>query len=108
MRDEDCRAVARGGKQPVEDLGLAAHVQLRGRFVEEHDAGAELNRAERPRQRDPLPLSARQIGASLVAAGEDRVEDVSEAAPADSSAAWTAASGAPAGATFSRSVSSKR
>ena len=58
----------------VEDLRLAAHVELRGRLVEQHDAGAEPHRAQRARQRDALPLPAGQVGAALVAAGQHRVE----------------------------------
>ena len=58
----------------VEDLRLAAHVELRGGLVEQHHAGAELHGAQRARQRDALPLAAREIGAALVAARENRVE----------------------------------
>ena len=32
---------AGGGENAVEDLGLAAHVELRGRLVEQHDARAQ-------------------------------------------------------------------
>ena len=45
MRDEDGRAVARRGEQAIEDLRLAAHVELRGRLVEQDDAGAQPDRA---------------------------------------------------------------
>ena len=109
VRDEDRRAVARGGEDAVEDLRFAAHVELRGRLVEQHDAGAELHGAQRARERDALPLAAREIGAAVVAAGQHRVEARrGSRRPADSSAARTTSSGAPAGATLSRSGSSKR
>ena len=108
VRDQDGRAVPRGGQDALEDLRLAAHVELRRRLVEQHDAGAQLHGAERARQRDALPLAARQIGAALVAAGQHGVEPASFAAPAASSAASTTSSGAPAGATLSRSGSSRR
>ena len=74
VRDENGCAVTRRGKQPVEDLGFAAHVELRGGFVEQHDAGAEPHAAQRAGQRHALPLAARQIGAAFVPAGEHGVE----------------------------------
>src|SRR5437870_5608056 len=78
MRDEDgCTPPGSApeiSKNVVEDLGLAPNVELRGRFIEQHHAGAELHRAQRPRQRDALPLAARQLGAALVATRQDCVE----------------------------------
>ena len=74
VRDQDGRAVPRRGQEALEDLRLAAHVELRGRLVEQHDAGAHRHRAERARQRDALPLAAREIGAALVAARQNGVE----------------------------------
>ena len=62
------------GEHALEDLGLAAHVELRGRLVEQHDAGALLHRAQRAGQRDALPLPAREVGAARVRLGQDRVE----------------------------------
>ena len=58
----------------LEDFRLAAHVELRGRLVEQDDRGAELNRSERAGECDALPLPAGQIGPAGVAAREDRVE----------------------------------
>ena len=66
--------VPRGGEDAVEDLGLAAHVELGGGLVEQHEPGAQPHRAQRPGQGDALPLAAREVGAALVAAGEQRVE----------------------------------
>src|SRR5262249_27063248 len=57
-----------------EDLGFAAHVELRGRLVEQHQAGAELYRAQRARQCNPLPLPAREVGPAGVATREWSVE----------------------------------
>jgi len=74
MGDQNRRALPRRGEDAVEDLRFAAHVELRRRFVEEDDAGAEAHAAERARERDALPLAAGEIGAALVAAREDRVE----------------------------------
>ncbi len=74
MRDEDRRAAARRGKDAIENLRFAAHVELRGRLVEQHDARAELNGAQRARERHALPLAARELGSAVVAARQDRVE----------------------------------
>src|SRR3954469_21875796 len=74
MRDKDRRALARRSEQAIEDLGLAAHIELRGRVVEQHDARAEVHRAPRARQSNALPLAAGQVGAAVVATGEHRIE----------------------------------
>src|SRR5262245_38729757 len=74
MRDEDGRAVASGGEDAVEYLGLAADIELGSRLVEQHHAGTDLDRAQRPRQRDALPLTTGQIRPALVATREHRVE----------------------------------
>ena len=66
--------MARRGEHPFEDLGLAAHVELRGRLVEQHHPGAQPDRAQRPGQRDALPLPAGQVDAARVPPGQDRVE----------------------------------
>ena len=66
--------MAGGGEQAIEDLGFAAHVELRGRLVQQHDAGAEFDGCQRAGERDALPLAARKIGAAVVAAREDGVE----------------------------------
>ena len=98
-----------GGEHALEDLRLAAHVELRGRLVEQHQAGAQPHRAQRARERDALPLPAGQIGAAFVAARQHGVEVGQPARPRrPSSAARITSSGAPAGATLSRSGSSKR
>ena len=67
-------AVTRRREDALEDLGLAAHVELRRRLVEQDDAGAGRDRAQRAGERDALPLPAGEIGAAGVAAREDRVE----------------------------------
>src|SRR3984893_13388257 len=41
MRDQDGCATPRGGEQAIEDLCFPAHVELRGRLIEQHDTGAE-------------------------------------------------------------------
>src|SRR5206468_7887771 len=74
VRDEDRRAMARRGEDPVEDFRFAPHVELRGRFVEQDHAGPKLHGAQRARERDALPLAARQIGPIVVAAGQHRVQ----------------------------------
>ena len=74
MRDQNGRAMPRRGEQAIEDFRFAAHVELRGRLVEQHDAGAELDGCQRPGERDALPLAARQIGAAVVPAGKHRVQ----------------------------------
>ena len=73
-----------GGQDPIEDLGLAADVELGGGLVEQHQTRTELHRAQRACQRDALPLSARQVGAAVVALRQDRVEgrEVRSAGPA--------------------------
>ena len=108
VRDEDRRAVTRGGEEPVEDLGFAPDVELRGRLVEQHDARAELHGAQRARQRDALPLPARRVGAAVVAARQHRVElgQVRRARRLERQPHRVV--GAPAGATLSRSGSSSR
>jgi hypothetical protein len=74
VRDEDGRALPGGGEDPLEDLHLAADVELRRRLVEQHNARAEFDRRQRPRERDALPLAARQVGAAGVALGQRRVQ----------------------------------
>ena len=88
VRDEDRRAAARGVEDALEDLRLAAHVELGRRLVEQHDAGAGAHGAQRPGQRDALPLAARQVGAAGVALGQDRCRaSARSSAPAPASAA---------------------
>ena len=52
--------VPRGGEDAIEDLGLAAHVELGGRLIEQDHAGALPHGAERAGQCDALPLAARK------------------------------------------------
>ena len=94
-------------EDPVEDLGLAAHVELRGRLVEQHHAGAEPHGAQRTGQRDALPLPAGEIGAARVATRQDRVE-IGETGRAGLLRARRriTSSPAPCGATLSRNDSS--
>ena len=109
MRDEDRGDGARGAQDALEDLRLAAHVELSGRLVEEHEAGARMRGGESARERDAPPLPAREIGTARIRAREHAVE-IGEArgAGVDERRARTASSVAPAGATLSRSGSSKR
>src|SRR3954464_623092 len=74
MRDQDGRRVPGRGEDALEDLRFAADVELRCRFVEQHDGGAGLHRAQRAGQRDALPLTAGEIRAAVVAARQNRVE----------------------------------
>src|SRR5262245_8315317 len=74
MRDQDRRARPRGGKQSIVDLRLAADIELRGRLVEQDDPCTERYGGEGTRQRDALPLSAREVGTTVVSAREHRVE----------------------------------
>src|SRR5687768_7768590 len=64
MRDQDRGGVAGGGEDALEDLALAPHIELRRWLVQQHEARAELNRAQRAGQRDALPLPAGEIGAA--------------------------------------------
>src|SRR5207253_2869812 len=74
VRDEDRGGAARGGENAIEDLGLAPDVELGRWLIEQHQAGSQLHGAQCPRQRDPLPLAARQVRTAGVAAGQHRVE----------------------------------
>ena len=58
----------------VEELGLGPDVERGRRLVEHQQARARLERVQRPRDRDPLPLAAGQVGAALVGAGQGGVE----------------------------------
>ena len=97
------------GEDPLEDLGFAAHVELRRRLVEQDDAGAHPDRAERARQRDALPLTAGEIGAVLVAARQRWCRGApGSRRPRLRSASTHHIVGRAAGATLSRSGSSRR
>src|SRR5207244_11404225 len=56
------RAAPHEAPDRVQDDRLAAHVDGAGRLVEEEDGGVL---QERARERDPLPLSAREAHAAL-------------------------------------------
>src|SRR2546425_919042 len=74
MGDQDGRAMPRGGEQAIEDLRFPAHIELCGRLVEQHHAGAELDGCQRSSERHALPLATGQVGAAAVAAGEHGVQ----------------------------------
>ena len=95
VRDEDRGALPTGSQNALEDFRLAADIELRSRLIEQHDARAKLDGAQRPGQSDPLPLASRKIGTAFVALRQDGVEAGEPvAAPADSGgAASTVASG---------------
>src|SRR5204862_4809823 len=75
MRDQDCRALAGCRQDAVEDLGFAAHVELSGRLVEEHESGAEPYRAQGASERDTPPLPTRAVGRIRVATSQPDSED---------------------------------
>src|SRR5262245_22651717 len=52
MRDQDGRAVAAGGQDMIENLRFAADIELRRRFIQQHDLRAELYGTKSPGQRD--------------------------------------------------------
>src|SRR5438445_1645596 len=74
MRDENGGAVTRGRQEAIEDLRLAADVELRGRFIQQHDACAELYGAQGARQGDTLPLPAGKLRAAFITARQYRIE----------------------------------
>src|SRR6266478_5032623 len=74
MGDQNGRAMPCRGEQAIKDLCFPAHVELRGRLVKQHHAGAHRDGRERSGERDALPLAARQVGAAVVPAGENRVQ----------------------------------
>ena len=109
MRDQDGGAMARGGEQAIENLRFATHVELRGRFIQQHHARAQADRRERPCERNALPLAAGKIGAAAIAAGKHGVERrPGSPLPPIRARRARSSSGAPAGATLSRSGSSSR
>ena len=71
VRDQDRDPVARELAEVLEHLGLGARVHRRGRLVEHQDVG--IGAHERARQRDLLPLPARQLAAVLEPLAELRV-----------------------------------
>ena len=64
----------RRGEDAVEDLGFAAHVELRGGLVEQHDPRALPHGTQRSGQGHSLPLPAGEVGPPLVAARQDGLE----------------------------------
>src|SRR2546426_856946 len=62
VRDHEGRAATPQGAQPVLDGRLALRVEARGGLVQDQDAGIGENR---PRDRNPLALAARQLDASF-------------------------------------------
>ena len=74
MGDQDGCAMPCRGEQATEDLRFTPHVELRGRLVEQHHACAELDGCQRTGERDPLPLSPREVGAPVVSAGKHGVQ----------------------------------
>ena len=87
VRDEDRRAGARDAAQGRVDLLLDPRVDRRRRVVEQEDLRVGEQRA---RERDPLPLAARQRQALLaddrvVAVGEARMNSCASAARAAAS-----------------------
>src|SRR6266576_398827 len=74
MRDQDGRAMPRHGEQTIENLRFAAHVELRGRLVQQHYAGAHRDGRQRSGECDALPLTARQVGAAVIPAGKHGVQ----------------------------------
>src|SRR5881628_419046 len=74
MRDQDRRRPTGGREDAVEDLGLAADVELGGGLVEQHQPRPEPHRTQRPGEGDTLPLATRELRTARVAAGERCVE----------------------------------
>src|ERR1700689_1201361 len=74
VRYQDRGAVPGGGEHPLEDLRLAAHVELGGRLVEQDEPGAEADGGQGPGERDPLPLATGQVGSAGIPLGEDGAE----------------------------------
>src|SRR4029453_11678918 len=64
VRDQNSGAMPRCFEETIEDFGFTANIELRGLLFQNHDAGTQLDRTERTRQRHTLPLSAGQIGAA--------------------------------------------
>ncbi len=120
VRDEDRGAGPGRGEHPLEDLRLAADIELGGRLVEQDQAGACRHGGHRAGQGDPLPLAAGQLGAAGVALGQDGVQVGQAAGPGfgergrrdlvkfGGGFGRLRQAAARRGSTFSRSVSSKR
>ena len=76
MADQERRAAANQLLEALEEPILSFRVKPRCRLVEDHQGSVP---ARPPRQRDLLPLRAREIGATREAAGEQGVEARREA-----------------------------
>src|SRR6476660_4348666 len=74
MRYQNRGAPRRLGQDSLEDLRFAAHVELCRRLVENHEAGAEPNAAQRACEGNALPLSSGEIRAAGVGARQDRIQ----------------------------------
>src|SRR6185369_8823656 len=72
MRDDKCGASGAERPQPVLNERLALAIKARGGFVEDENARV---REDRPRNRDALPLAAREAHAALA---DDRVVSLLE------------------------------
>jgi hypothetical protein len=58
MRDQNGCAMPSGREQALENLGFSSHIELRGRFVQQHDASAQSYRGQCASERNALPLAA--------------------------------------------------
>ncbi len=58
VRDQNRSGVSRGGEDAVEDLGLAAHVELGGGLIEQYQAGAGCAPRTSASESHALPLPA--------------------------------------------------
>ena len=74
VRDENRGGMAGGSQNPLKDFRFTSDVELRRGFVEDDDARAEADCAQGARERNPLPLAARQIDPAVVAARKDGAE----------------------------------
>src|SRR5579872_167579 len=73
MGDQDRGGVPCRREDAVEDLSFSLDIELSGGLVEENQARAESDRGQRSCEGNALPLTAGEVGAAIVAAGEDRV-----------------------------------
>src|SRR5690242_5699658 len=62
--DHECREPFGQLEEPVEELCLSSDIEPRRRFVKNQHGRTMTRGEESPRQRDPLPLTAREIDAS--------------------------------------------
>jgi hypothetical protein len=69
MGDDDRGHPARELQEAVVEGGLGANVELGGGLVEHQQPGARVDGVQRAGERDPLPLTARQVDPAGVAGG---------------------------------------